>query len=571
MKLRDIFARIRLVLDKSEADKSEGQAKGFFDRLGAGAKKLGIAMAAAFAVEKLRQWGAEVIRTASEADKVWNRLDGTLKRVDRSMASVGNEIRAAARAMQDTTTVGDEEFADALNELLTITDDYEGSLRNVGVVADLAAAKQIDLGTAAQLVGRAMIGETGTLKRYGIIVREGADAVETMRQQFAGAAEVEAKTFAGSLQQLGNEFGDFKEELGGILIGFIEATGVIDFMTAALKRATEVIQRLRGNQPAGPGLSAEEGRKVREAFGIKLDSEIEAEERAAEERRKKDAEAADKREAALKKEIDTLTRAHNLNLLRTDDAQRALELFEQTRRALNEQNVPLERQIELRERLNQLSFVDPLSSINVRQGVIGSETPTGIIIRELNELPVAIETARSAFDSMFGLITMDAQTAIDALEGVGVALVTGGIGGVKSYAQMKSKMAAAQAIEELAAAFAAIANPAKSALMGENPAMHLKAAAEYSASAVAWRVLGGSGGSGGSARGGNAGGGFTSTAVPLGGRFAQTQVAGAVNIYIDPLDPSRPAYQRNVAVATRYADENFGAMNVSVHPRTGRG
>jgi len=49
----------------------------------------------------------------------------------------------------------------------------------VGGEADVAAGLQIDLSTATDLVGRAMVGETGTLKRYGIIVKEGADAVET--------------------------------------------------------------------------------------------------------------------------------------------------------------------------------------------------------------------------------------------------------------------------------------------------------------------------------------------------------------------------------------------------------
>src|SRR5690606_31222226 len=42
-----------------------------------------------------------------------------------------------------------------------------------------------------------------------------------------------------------------------------------------------------------------------------------------------------------------------------------------------------------------------------------SETPTGVIIRELDEIPPKIEFVTDAFKSMFGLVTMDAQTAID--------------------------------------------------------------------------------------------------------------------------------------------------------------
>ena len=175
---------IRLVFDRAAAAKADQDAKkavGGVDRalgvLKKGALAAGGALAAAFAFRKIIQGVKDLTRESLEAERVWKRLEGTLRTVGVEYAAVEGGILASARAMQDATTVGDEEFAETLQELVVVSQDFEGSLKNVNVVADVAAGLQIDLATAARLVGRAMVGETSTLKRYGIIVQEGADAV----------------------------------------------------------------------------------------------------------------------------------------------------------------------------------------------------------------------------------------------------------------------------------------------------------------------------------------------------------------------------------------------------------
>lgn len=240
---------IRLIWDRQAASKAERDAKRSGERTQKAwvgvAKKIAAGFAAAFAVQKVIAFGKAAIRAAREADVIWNRLEGTLRSVGIRFGDVELRVRAAARAMQDTTTIGDEQFADTLQQLVIISGDFEESLRNVAVVADVAAGAQIDLSTAADLVGRAMVGETGTLKRYGIIVEEGADAVEHMRMQFAGLAENEAQTLDGRMKQLSNEFSDFLQNLGDITLGFLEVTGVIEIMTRALRAANQIIERLR--------------------------------------------------------------------------------------------------------------------------------------------------------------------------------------------------------------------------------------------------------------------------------------------------------------------------------------
>lgn len=195
----------------------------------------GSALAAAFAVRRLVQFGRDSMEAAAEAEASWNRLEGSLNNVGESMERVGGEVRRLARDMQDTTVVGDEDFAEVLATLVQISGSYEKSLRNVSVVADLASAKHMDLNTAAQIVGKAMVGVTSTLKRFGIIVKEGDDAVEVMREQFAGFAAREGKTMEGQLARLNNEWGDFKEELGQALIDSSNGASIVEKLADMVK------------------------------------------------------------------------------------------------------------------------------------------------------------------------------------------------------------------------------------------------------------------------------------------------------------------------------------------------
>ena len=92
--------------------------------------------------------------------------------------------------------------------------------------------------TAAQLVGRAMVGQTCGLSRYGIIVEKGGDAMEILRARFKGMAENEAKTLQGRMKQLTNEWGDFNQAIGDVMIAAGGGTSVLDTLIGTVKGLT---------------------------------------------------------------------------------------------------------------------------------------------------------------------------------------------------------------------------------------------------------------------------------------------------------------------------------------------
>lgn len=196
-------------------------------------------IAAYFTARAIGRFFGDSIKEAEEASRVWTNLEGAVENAGVSFDRVRPRIEAAAKAVQASTRFSDEQYAEALTEVISITNDYTGAVQNMDVVLDLAARKKIDLVTAAQLVGKAMVGETGTLARYGIVVRDGADAIELMRERMRGAAEQDGKSLAGQLQRLRNEWADIKEAVG-------EATLANDSATASVASLADALEKLEG-------------------------------------------------------------------------------------------------------------------------------------------------------------------------------------------------------------------------------------------------------------------------------------------------------------------------------------
>lgn len=200
-------------------------------------------LAGVFATKKMLDFGRASVQTAVEAEKVWTNLGSALTNVGVEFADVSDQIISTANNLQNLTTVGDEEFASVLTELITTSGDYQKSLQNVSVVADLATAKQIDLRTAAQLVGRVMAGQTSALTRYGIVVKEGQDAMEVLRTQFAGFAEKEGQSFAGQLGRIADRWDDFKQAIGDALIAATDGQSILDRVNKLILDMTEYVQK----------------------------------------------------------------------------------------------------------------------------------------------------------------------------------------------------------------------------------------------------------------------------------------------------------------------------------------
>ncbi len=139
-----------------------------------------------------------------EGEVAMTRLGAAVKASGADWESLKGKTTAVADSYMKLG-IADESVMAGLQRLTEITGNYQQSLSLLPVAADMAAAKGMDLATAAQLVGRAAQGSTTMLARYGIVLREGASATEAIaaiQQKFAGQAEAMAGTVQGGLNRV---------------------------------------------------------------------------------------------------------------------------------------------------------------------------------------------------------------------------------------------------------------------------------------------------------------------------------------------------------------------------------
>jgi hypothetical protein len=555
-----------------------GSALGGLKRLALG---LGAALGAAFAIRGLIRFGKEAVRVAAEAEDIWSRLAQAVKNTGVAFADVEGDIKGAARALQDVTQIGDEDFATVLTELITTTGDYAASLKNVELVADLAAAKQIDLRAASQLVARAMVGQVSTLARYGIIVEEGADAIEVLRDRFAGFARNEATTFQGKLAQINNEWQDFLQAVGEGLTTAEGGISAMETLRATIEQLTIWVDRNRIGLNRWAASLITTAQNVGVFVGKILDAidpmgkmarlEMEAIER------------LDTEEALLLKRIELSQRILSLGDEQEEQAARARLLSGHLKRAAEEREADLESEIltiqalirhidALIERRNQAGGggggggepgprrrADPVhaGALEKRETLLfpGMDMlPFGLELEPLVEESTAaantMETVflnaawniTDAFSKGFEAVVMDMSSLPKAAVGIGLGIVSGLAAGMAQYHT-------AQAVGKLA-----------EGTWPPNPAA-IAAALKHFAAAGLFSALQGLTSRGQDSLNRGGGGGFSGGAADTISRDQGGETVGpSINIFLDPFDPNSALHQRQVYRATTLAQERWGTQ-----------
>tara|TARA_Y100000593_G_scaffold48774_1_gene91940 strand:+ start:167 stop:2338 length:2172 start_codon:yes stop_codon:yes gene_type:complete len=170
------------------------------------------------------------------------------KKLRQSYGSNISALTAQASALQQATAFGDEAIINAQSLLAAFIKEEEQLKRATVATLDLAAAKGMDLNTAADLVGKTLGSTTNSLSRYGIEVEGAVGSTERLdtltnniANTFGGQAKAQSDTLTGSVSQMKNAMGDAAEVIGELL------SPVIISVAGFLKDAAEgAIKFLRG-------------------------------------------------------------------------------------------------------------------------------------------------------------------------------------------------------------------------------------------------------------------------------------------------------------------------------------
>ncbi len=202
----------------------------------------------------------DCIEEAANAEVQLTKLNTSLKSTGNFTQEASDELVNYAKSLQRMTEYEDDAVVSVEAMLATFKLNKEEIKIATQAVLDLATATGQDLQSAAILLGKAMVGETGMLKRYGIMVdenkykAEGWKAViDEINVEFGGQALAKGQTYTGMLERMKNITSDLKETIGGaflpvfkdIMNKFTEGSSIVDEFGNAIGNTMSPIERLQ--------------------------------------------------------------------------------------------------------------------------------------------------------------------------------------------------------------------------------------------------------------------------------------------------------------------------------------
>jgi phage-related protein len=195
------------------------------------------------------------VEEAQKSQQAWTDLQAQLKLTGSAWDEARSKIGAMAAQLQRTTVYSDEMVVQGIQRLATFGMSWQQASQTISTAIDLAAAKHIDLQTAVDLLGKAFLGNTATIQRYGIDIDgiknslgEGATSADLfnavigkLNESFGGTAAAQAESYAGTQARLTNAMSDLGEKIGGIILPAITnlAEGlipVVDWLSQAVDK-----------------------------------------------------------------------------------------------------------------------------------------------------------------------------------------------------------------------------------------------------------------------------------------------------------------------------------------------
>ena len=215
---------MRLLADDraSAAFKKAGAA---VDETGGKYSKFAKTAAASLAAIGVVKFAKDSVKAYSDAEQSQAKLTLAYKKFPKTANLSIESLRAYNSELQRKTKYDDDDTA-AMQAHLAMFDLTGQQIKDLTpLVQDLASAQGVDLATASDAVGKALMGNTRGLKAIGVQFKATGDKAKDyatlqalLNKQVGGFAENEGKTAAGQAAILANQWGDLQETVGAALV-----------------------------------------------------------------------------------------------------------------------------------------------------------------------------------------------------------------------------------------------------------------------------------------------------------------------------------------------------------------
>jgi len=239
----EIVAKYRLDLDdlKKQVNELQGEMKKVddsgkkaadgvdkaFSKLSDKLKDLGKVVIAAFAVDRIVAFGKASVQAFAEAETGALKLRNAVKAAG-GLQGDFDKLTAQAEELAGITIFDDDTIKAAQTQALQFGLNAQAVQKLIPIVADFAAAQNIDLRSALDTVIGGINGQERALKAYGITLdgtnsrNERLIAIqEQITETYGGTAQALTQTLGGAITQAQNAFGELQETIGGALAPLI--------------------------------------------------------------------------------------------------------------------------------------------------------------------------------------------------------------------------------------------------------------------------------------------------------------------------------------------------------------
>jgi hypothetical protein len=230
------------------------QADTATEKLTKSVKKAGLALAAAFSVQKIVAFGKASVKAFAEDEAAAAKLTRTVNNLGLGFDNV--RITKFISDLEKTAAVSDDILRPAFNSLLTTTGSVEKSQKMLSLALDVAAGSGESVATVTNDLAAAYVGNTKGLTKYrlGLTKAELAgksfnEIQDLLNTQFSGQNATRLDTYAGKMAILGVAAGNAQEIIGKGLVDAISKLGdddsvknLADDMETAAERTADVIR-----------------------------------------------------------------------------------------------------------------------------------------------------------------------------------------------------------------------------------------------------------------------------------------------------------------------------------------
>lgn len=217
---------VKLTLKATDFNKLMGQSKAQVQDFGSVSKAVMGEVAKIFTFVAIAGFFKDSMEAFAEQELASAKLVRALENQGHATKETVSHLEQMATALSSVSAVADEVITGAQAQLVSFGLEGDALDKTTRAALDLSAGMGIDLTQATQLLGKAFVGETGALGRYGIKIADNLGPTEKfaavlgqVNSRFSGQAAAQAATFTGKMSLLKVEFNELQETIGKLLSG----------------------------------------------------------------------------------------------------------------------------------------------------------------------------------------------------------------------------------------------------------------------------------------------------------------------------------------------------------------